>query len=115
MHQGSRGQGIVPSRQTTGTGGTRYRRRHGEERGRYVRNATRTQKFHLGLIFFALASMGMAAPAQAFETSAAGVPVPDEPDDEAFDAEIGRASCRGSVAVTVTGPPAHIARRTDPT
>jgi len=53
-----------------------------------VRNATRTQKFHLGLIFFALASMGMTAPAQAFETSAAGVPVPDEPDDEAYDAGV---------------------------
>src|SRR3546814_7898138 len=51
----------------------------------YVRNATRTKKFPLGLIFGAFALMGMAPAAHAVENDAdAGVVVPDEPDDEAF-------------------------------
>src|SRR3546814_7292857 len=51
----------------------------------YVRNATRTKKFPLGLIFGAFALMGMAPAAHAVETAAdAGVVVPDEPVDEAF-------------------------------
>jgi len=50
-----------------------------------VRNATLTKKFPLGLIFGAAALMGMVPAAHAVEDSAdAGVVVPDEPDDEAF-------------------------------
>jgi len=50
-----------------------------------VRNATLTKKFPLGLIFGAAALMGMTPAAHAVENSAdAGVVVPDEPDDEAF-------------------------------
>ena len=50
-----------------------------------MRNATLTKKFPLGLIFGAAALMGMTPAAHAVENSAdAGVVVPDEPDDEAF-------------------------------
>ncbi len=50
-----------------------------------MRNATLTKKFPLGLIFGAAVLMGMTPAAHAVENSAdAGVVVPDEPDDEAF-------------------------------
>lgn len=50
-----------------------------------MRNATLTKKFPLGLIFGAVALIGLTPAAHAVENSAdAGVVVPDEPDDEAF-------------------------------
>lgn len=63
-----------------------------------MRNASWTQTFHLGVIFCATL-MGMTAPAHAAETSAdAGVVVPDEPDDDGFDAGVAPAPGEDSEA-----------------
>lgn len=53
-------------------------------------NTLLAQKFHFGLIFCATALMGVSAPAaHAAENSAeAGIIVPDEPDDDSFDAGV---------------------------